>query len=184
MKSLTRSSRRIAVVLAACLLVVATSVSHASVVTQSYTFSFSGFGAKGAPETAPVDPWTGSFTVTYDPSVFGVTGSLDAFSSNLGPTYGTFVFLNSSGVGGLIIGDNCNSLFCSASSGSLQAFLVVPQVFAAYSTATNLFESSTGGATLASAVPEPSTWAMMILGFAGVGFMAYRRKSKPALMAV
>jgi hypothetical protein len=25
-------------------------------------------------------------------------------------------------------------------------------------------------------VPEPSTWAMMILGFAGVGFMAYRRK--------
>jgi PEP-CTERM motif len=26
-------------------------------------------------------------------------------------------------------------------------------------------------------VPEPSTWAMMILGFAGVGFMAYRRKS-------
>jgi hypothetical protein len=34
------------------------------------------------------------------------------------------------------------------------------------------------------AVPEPSTWAMMILGFACVGFMAYRRKSKPALMAV
>jgi hypothetical protein len=30
------------------------------------------------------------------------------------------------------------------------------------------------------AVPEPSTWAMMILGFAGIGFMAYRRKSKPA----
>ena len=27
-----------------------------------------------------------------------------------------------------------------------------------------------------SSVPEPSTWAMMILGFFGVGFMAYRRK--------
>jgi hypothetical protein len=38
-------------------------------------------------------------------------------------------------------------------------------------------------ATTVSSVPEPSTWAMMILGFAGVGFMAYRRKSKPALMA-
>jgi PEP-CTERM motif len=37
--------------------------------------------------------------------------------------------------------------------------------------------------SLTSAVPEPSTWVMMILGFAGVGFMAYRRKSKPALMA-
>ena len=31
-------------------------------------------------------------------------------------------------------------------------------------------------------VPEPSTWAMMILGFGGVGFMAYRRKSKAVLM--
>jgi hypothetical protein len=34
------------------------------------------------------------------------------------------------------------------------------------------------------AVPEPSTWAMMILGFAGVGFMAYRRKDKRALATV
>jgi hypothetical protein len=31
------------------------------------------------------------------------------------------------------------------------------------------------------AVPEPSTWAMMVLGFAGLGVMAYRRK---ALIAV
>jgi PEP-CTERM motif len=35
---------------------------------------------------------------------------------------------------------------------------------------------------IVAAVPEPSTWAMLILGFAGVGFMAYRRKLKPALM--
>ena len=27
-------------------------------------------------------------------------------------------------------------------------------------------------------VPEPSTWAMMILGFAGIGFVAYRRGPK------
>jgi phospholipase/lecithinase/hemolysin len=36
---------------------------------------------------------------------------------------------------------------------------------------------------IASPVPELSTWAMMILGFAGVGFMAYRRKSRQAWMA-
>lgn len=29
-------------------------------------------------------------------------------------------------------------------------------------------------------VPEPSTWAMMILGFAGVGFLPYRRRSRMA----
>jgi hypothetical protein len=33
------------------------------------------------------------------------------------------------------------------------------------------------------AVPEPTSWAMILLGFAGIGFMAYRRKNKPALMA-
>lgn len=32
-------------------------------------------------------------------------------------------------------------------------------------------------------VPEPSTWAMMIIGFAGIGFMAYRWKTKTPLMA-
>jgi PEP-CTERM motif len=30
-------------------------------------------------------------------------------------------------------------------------------------------------------VPEPTTWAMMILGFAGVGFMGYRRSRKTAI---
>jgi hypothetical protein len=35
-----------------------------------------------------------------------------------------------------------------------------------------------------SAVPEPSTWVMMILGFAGIGFMAFRkRKNGLALTA-
>jgi hypothetical protein len=32
-------------------------------------------------------------------------------------------------------------------------------------------------------VPEPSTWAMLLLGFAGIGFIAYRQKSTPALLA-
>ncbi len=35
---------------------------------------------------------------------------------------------------------------------------------------------------VASAVPEPSTWAMVILGFTGVGFMAYRQRSKSAML--
>jgi choice-of-anchor C domain-containing protein len=32
--------------------------------------------------------------------------------------------------------------------------------------------------SVTAAVPEPSTWAMMILGFMGVGFMAYGRKQR------
>ena len=37
--------------------------------------------------------------------------------------------------------------------------------------------------SIASAVPEPSTWMMMVLGFAGVGFAAYRRRNNGALRA-
>jgi hypothetical protein len=33
------------------------------------------------------------------------------------------------------------------------------------------------------AVPEPSTWAMMMLGFAGVGLVTYRRRKTAALVA-
>jgi hypothetical protein len=35
---------------------------------------------------------------------------------------------------------------------------------------------------VAPSVPEPSTWAMLLIGFTGLGFMAYRRKSKPAAL--
>ena len=31
-----------------------------------------------------------------------------------------------------------------------------------------------GGGTFMIAIPEPSTWAMMIAGFAGLGFAGYR----------
>jgi hypothetical protein len=33
------------------------------------------------------------------------------------------------------------------------------------------------------AVPEPSTWAMMMFGFAGLGFMTYRRRKAAAVAA-
>jgi hypothetical protein len=59
------------------------------------------------------------------------------------------------------------------------------QSVSAYVSAGTLFvnwegQGFTSGDTVtinfAGAVPEPSTWAMLLLGFAGVGFMAYRRK--------
>jgi hypothetical protein len=51
-----------------------------------------------------------------------------------------------------------------------------------YLTSPYQFEAGSGTFAVA-AVPEPSTWAMLLLGFAGLSFMAYRRKAKPALMA-
>jgi hypothetical protein len=39
-------------------------------------------------------------------------------------------------------------------------------------------DGETAVITFANAVPESSTWAMMILGFCGLGFMTYRRKQQ------
>jgi PEP-CTERM motif len=48
-----------------------------------------------------------------------------------------------------------------------------------------LLASLTGTPTnLTNPVPEPSTWAMLILGFFGIGFVANRQKGKPALRLV
>lgn len=40
-----------------------------------------------------------------------------------------------------------------------------------------------GNSLTVNAVPESSTWAMMILGFFGLGFMAYRRKNSATRLA-
>jgi PEP-CTERM motif len=62
--------------------------------------------------------------------------------------------------------------------------IVLPADFLGLTVDVSLISFDNGGGdpfvaaiTTMSAVPEPSTWAMMILGFFGVGFMAYRRKN-------
>ena len=46
------------------------------------------------------------------------------------------------------------------------------------------YGGSLDAVSLTAAVPEASTWAMMILGFFGVGFMAYRRRAQGSLRVV
>jgi hypothetical protein len=43
------------------------------------------------------------------------------------------------------------------------------------------YDPQSAGTLTVTAVPEPATWAMMLLGFMGVGFLAYRRRSGAAL---
>jgi hypothetical protein len=40
------------------------------------------------------------------------------------------------------------------------------------------FSLDTAGVTISTGVPEASTWAMMLIGFAGLGFAAYRQTKK------
>lgn len=89
----------------------------------------------------------------------------------------TLVYLNGSYAGGNpgVHGDTSTILDLGNLSGAntLQVFYADRAQVAA---ALNL---GIDGATI-SGVPELSTWAMMGLGFAGLGFAAFRRASKPA----
>jgi PEP-CTERM motif len=50
-------------------------------------------------------------------------------------------------------------------------------------TLTQFYDIGTTG-DFTTAVPEPSTWAMMLLGFAGLGYASYRRSHRPRTIAV
>jgi hypothetical protein len=58
----------------------------------------------------------------------------------------------------------------------------IPSSDGAFSFAGTITEDDNFPAGSVASVPEPSTWAMLLIGFAGIGSMAYRRKQNgPAL---
>jgi hypothetical protein len=159
--------------------------SRAELITQTYTFSYSDFHADGGfdfgaiPPPAPLDPWTGSFTVTYDPSVNNNVGSpVDSFSSN--HDFGALSFVYDSGA--LIVGTDCGFGGCGLNAGLVSA--AFGDGSAGYSEGAGLFFAS-GSFTLVTevtAVPEPSTWAMLLIGFAGIGFLSLRNRKRLCLV--
>jgi hypothetical protein len=83
-------------------------------------------------------------------------------------------------------GTNSYALSLLYSFGSLEAWGLADTTLAAgnytlYINGNNSRTGSLGGTVTIQAVPEPATWAMMILGFGAVGFVL-RRKRKPQLI--
>jgi len=55
----------------------------------------------------------------------------------------------------------------------------------AYGDVISMIDPNGGTTTLSYfAVPEPSTWAMMLLGFAGLAFAGYRGAKRGAVLSV
>jgi PEP-CTERM motif-containing protein len=131
----------------------------------------------------PLALW--NFEYSYDPGSLAGTVTNIFIADNLGHTIGLPLFF---------IGDNTSAGTASQNSENIGFFPFSlggfdPNVPAQYTI--DLTMNSAAGSWLGSVeilvnvggVPEPTTWAMMVIGFAGMGFMAYRRKSQSALMA-
>jgi hypothetical protein len=154
----------------------------------SYYLALSGGSFTGtflAPgNTFPLAPSTYDYLHNFQINLYTASGSL--FSTLSSVTSGSYLAISDNNLG--IYGGE-QITFVANGTNYLQ--LVVPVTFngtgsiipglnTSYAeVGTNYAYLATGNVAVA-AVPETSTWAMMLLGFACVGLMAYRRKAMPA----
>jgi hypothetical protein len=119
--------------------------------------------------TAPTSAFFSSFTENV---LGGVTVQELTFYNANNAIFGTTTILGVAPFGN--IGTNVQTAFVNAGADL-------------YSVTEEYIITASGGggsanSTIVVSVPETSTWAMMILGFLGVGFMAYRGKGRaPAI---
>jgi hypothetical protein len=126
----------------------------ASAPTGSTSFSFSGGDARFVSLDANVDGGVFHFPAGSVNSLGMSNGIWNNISANeVQSSNGLTLGLATGGLGYNLFGVN-NSNFAN---GTITVGAATPHV---------------------AAVPEPSTWAMLILGFAGLGFMAYRRRNQ------
>jgi len=147
----------------------------------------SAFVQAGAGTSVLVDVANGFATIKADEGLL-TTLTFTPNNTTNALLYGDFFFrgqLNTAGVVNVSVTDLAGNVF-TGNTGILPANSDFAS-FGAWSTneaIKSVTISTTGGffqvdqIEFSAAVPEPSTWAMMILGFFGVGFMAYRRKSQ------
>jgi hypothetical protein len=161
--------------------------------TTTVDFTATNFSAIGSATVPPYGTLSGTFSYDYSG---GNSLTLTAFSLDLGPAHFGLPNVGSSfdlGIGELDIGGlvngGINNLLGTTNDFQLQLTGFNPLTGSSssgdmfYTTAnTNaLFFGSS--ATASPAVPEPATWAMMLMGFGGIGFALRRQKGKQRLIA-
>jgi hypothetical protein len=139
--------------------------------TTEETMSFQGDSASGPSglitQTFPSanESWVSEAFSNVSVTGFNFTGVFDVTNGEYTPFYMSFEI------------DPCGYGLTCDFQDTAQVSLALP---------TGVSYTSDSGAFLSSpatAVPEPSTWAMMLIGFAGLSFAGYRRTRKPVSIA-
>jgi hypothetical protein len=118
-----------------------------------------------------------------DPTNLAISGGYTAVSFVLNNDSFSAQTLGISVNGGATIDLATNGVFSSNSFiGFTDNVPITSLTFTDDNSGGDMFDFISITTGFAGAVPEPSTWAMLLIGFAGIGFMAYRRKQNgPAL---
>jgi hypothetical protein len=113
----------------------------------------------------------------------GISGNSVYQFDLAGNLLSTITVAGVSGVGGLAWDPTTNT-FWAGTFGALDHFNTSGVILSTLNIGGGFHDGlAVGDLHAVSAVPLPSTWGMMLLGLVCLGFMAYRQKSKPALMA-
>ena len=187
---------RISALLAGCLTFTAFAVpARAATVTFDWTLagpatSLGGFGAPGS--------GSGTFTVTTGTNgdlITGMTGEIGGNFVTLLPigTSGSDDLLFPIGAsfkGGVSVVDlDTLGIAVSTTLGEFHIFGDGSPFSSGTVSGNDIFEAGPNGfgvgtLAVAAAVPEPSTWAMMLVGFCGLGFIAHRRRIRNTALSV
>jgi len=180
---------------------------NAAVGVYNFNITTSGYIDDGGTEMAPVDPVNYNFDVTFDPSA--AEQFINPPVTFVNPINPAFSGINLSFVAESTLAGDSETTFdlMGQSSGLASIYVriqfstttIVPgnfpfvnpandmQDYAFYTfDASNIFVSESGDVqiTQIAAVPEPATWAIMLVGFGGLGAaMRGRRRAPPAGVA-
>jgi hypothetical protein len=164
------------------------SAASAVTVVTSYDYTITNGGYTNLSDP----PITGTIDVSTSPgdhvvSADIVAGTYGTFTnvvsgSNFGSDY--LVVLSNSNYQFDLVLDTKSSLFSGggATIDSSHSYFT-PNGFPCFDSVVCGSGAPFSGTLTISAVPEPSTWAMMIIGFAGLGFLGYRRSQNSVAMA-
>jgi hypothetical protein len=146
----------------------------ADLITRTFDFTASGF-----PSQAPVDPLSGIFSVSFDPTITSF-GGVDNLTSNLGyPGPYDYIFRPLQNSGELTVGNRCSMIGCSAASGSDDVVLDIfggatssPSLTSAFysstSPPTSVLQASIFMLSFTESIPEPSSLLIFCVGVAGL----------------
>ena len=190
--------RNIRLLLAASIIAASAASAQASTVLYDLTFNNSLGSVIGTAQLAlnlSSPTFSGNINSSNDGGFVSLTGTPlgDSFSLTQTSGYGGFdtVFITSGitlvngNITNIVTPYGGQGLYASGPSSSGFFFFNPTDSEPGLSFTATLSGETTAGtvSSAIAAVPEPSTWAMMILGFFAVGFMAYRRRAKPTFMA-
>jgi PEP-CTERM motif-containing protein len=155
-------------------------------------------GGGNAPQTFTILPNLSSetfqATVSYvTPGNYAPSASFNASFDQQAQVYGVLYYTSVPETGSYWVQDGCIFGSCWGHWQTYTYYVSQPvygyyeQTFGPLVDSQTITSSLTVDAltapVLTTAVPEPSTWAMIILGFLGIGSMAYRRKPKMVVAA-